>query len=597
MALPVDVVGDSRSCFAIWQHRRWTQVWQHAAFTLAAALALLSPRAMAEPAPVATPVTVQTPLGSIVGMATAGGERFLGIPYAQPPTGDRRFAAPVAIGPWPTPLDATKARSACLQRDDGAKLGGGEVPLFGDEDCLFLNIDRPAPLPGQRTKGASPTTRASALPVMVWIHGGAFVSGAGTEYDGSYLAQTHQVIVVTLNYRLGPLGFLAHPGLSGDNGQSGNYGLLDQQEALRWVRRNIASFGGDPSRITVFGESAGALSICYQLTMPSSEGLFDQAILESGPCSRSLLGSPKVEAQARARVFAASAGCFGPFAASCLKSKSAADLVRAAAASPDAGTAWGAVYGNDLIPEAPQAAFRAGHFRHLPILNGTNHDEGRLFALIALLAGVNLTAETYALEVRRNFPTFADDVLATYPVSAYATPALAYSAVATDSIFSCPADQLNQALARGAPVWAYEFNDPAAPSSMPTHPALPSMGAYHAAEITYVFQTKWGLADPAAFSPPQKRLAQAMGVLWTAFAKSGRPSAVGAPAWPTYTAAKPDILTLAPLSSLVPTAMAPLTTRTAFADDHRCALWDAHEGTMVREALRPKNTPKSMRAL
>ena len=230
-------------------------------------------------------------MGEIRGKLDGRVRAFLGIPYAAPPIGDLRWLPPQPPAGWSGVLDATKAGNQCAQariRDQG---------VAGSEDCLFLNI-------------YAPDTPDKALPVMVWIHGGTFLVGSGSQYDGRELAERGHLILVTINYRLGPFGFLVNRSLDGaDPGQlSGNYGLLDQQAALRWVKDNIEAFGGDPGKVTVAGESAGAISIGLQLVSPGAAGLFERAILESGP----FLHLPTL-AQARTRgdQFAAKLGCSG----------------------------------------------------------------------------------------------------------------------------------------------------------------------------------------------------------------------------------------------------------------------------------------------
>jgi para-nitrobenzyl esterase len=223
-------------------------------------------------------VTVLTRSGPVVGASAAAGTAFLGIPYAAPPLGDLRWKPPQPVTPWSAPRDARKLGSACTQAvgmNAGAGEGGG-LP-FGDEDCLYLNVYTPAAAPAAGVR----------WPVMTYLPGGAFVLGAGDNYDPSRLAIEQNVIVVTVNYRLGALGFLAHPALTAEtpSGASGNAGLLDQQAALRWVRDNIASFGGDPGQVTLFGESAGAWSACYQLASPGAAGLSTAPSCKAGPAS------------------------------------------------------------------------------------------------------------------------------------------------------------------------------------------------------------------------------------------------------------------------------------------------------------------------
>ncbi len=223
----------------------------------------------------ATPQTIATASGPVVGRKSAAGQAFLGIPYAAAPVGPLRWRAPQPVAPWSEPRPAIRLGASCpqnlsLDAQTGQK---GNGPILGAEDCLTLNVYAPA-------GAASPDRR----PVMVWIYGGAFMLGASGQYDPSRLVEATGNIVVTFNYRQGALGFLAHPALNGEAGE-GAFALLDQQAALRWVRSNIGGFGGDPHKVTLFGQSAGAWSVCYQLTSPGAAGLFQRAILQSGACT------------------------------------------------------------------------------------------------------------------------------------------------------------------------------------------------------------------------------------------------------------------------------------------------------------------------
>jgi para-nitrobenzyl esterase len=233
---------------------------------------------------------VMTDDGPVRGLIAGNHREFLGIPYAAPPIGELRWKAPVSHAAWTAAWDATRFGPDCAQVSFVPGLAN-----HSSEDCLYLNVY--VPNPARRH-----------LPVMVWIHGGSFLVGSGEDADGSVLAAKGKVVVVTINYRLGPFGFLAHKSLEAENPHhlSGNYGLLDQQAALKWVRRNIAAFGGDLTRVTIFGESAGGISVCLQLTAPGADGLFQRAINESGPCQ---LVRPIGQAQAQGDKLAAALGC------------------------------------------------------------------------------------------------------------------------------------------------------------------------------------------------------------------------------------------------------------------------------------------------
>src|SRR5580704_7099820 len=363
------------------------------------------------------PLVVATADGEVRGITTGPVDEYLGIPYAAPPVGPLRWQPPQPAARWRGIRAATEFAPHCAQ----------PAGVFGrasmSENCLYLNVFLPA-------------AHRAGLPVMVWIHGGGFVGGESDDYDPSGLV-AHGVIVVTINYRLGALGFLAHPALADHpGGPSGDYGLMDQQAALRWVQRNARAFGGDPGNVTIFGESAGGASVCDNMASPTASGLFSRAIAESG-CF--LLSSTRQAAEQQGATFAAKLGCTDPAtAAGCLRGKSAAALL-AEAGGPLGG--WGPVAGTPVLPLQPASAFAAGRYAHVPLLQGTNHDEGRFFVGFEFDAlGKPLTAAQYPQVLTAQFgASAAARIQAVYPLSGYASPDLAYAAVFTDSAFSCPA--------------------------------------------------------------------------------------------------------------------------------------------------------------
>ncbi|MCZ9342539.1 carboxylesterase family protein, partial [Streptomyces sp. TRM76130] len=302
---------------------------------------------------------VATRYGQVRGEAGETAHSYLGIPYAAPPVGALRWRPPAAPASWTGVRDATAPGDPCVQTASDSPWGDLAGPGTPSEDCLYLNVHTPA--------------RPSLLkrPVMVWIHGGGFTVGSGAFYDGSTLAADGDVVVVTLNYRLGAFGYLAHPDLAGESaeGVSGNYGVLDQQAALRWVRDNVAAFGGDPDNVTVFGESAGGGSVCHQLVSPRAVGLFDRAIAQSG-CGFAL---PTQESQQRVgSAWADSLGCAD---AACLRALPA-DRVLTAAQSPTAR--WTPNVDGAVLPRQVMDALESGRFHRVPVLQGTTADEGRL---------------------------------------------------------------------------------------------------------------------------------------------------------------------------------------------------------------------------
>jgi para-nitrobenzyl esterase len=449
---------------------------------------------------------VATPAGDLRGIDGDGVRAFLGVPYAAPPVGDLRWRAPRPAEHWKGVRDASKIGSDCTQAlGRRAVLGGGGGVVFGSEDCLTLNIYAPAGEP------------AKPRPVMVYLHGGAFTIGAGANYDPSLLAVEQDRVLVTLNFRLGALGWLAHPGFAAEgdgpnSGAGGNWGLMDQQAALRWVHDNIAAFGGDPGDVTLFGESSGAWSACYLMSAPSSEGLWSRVILQSGPCLEpSSLNDVATAAQA-GPAFAELLGCDGPDAVACLRAlpNSAIARTRSVRSGLNGPGSWGPVYGDALVPVSPARAFASGDFIRTPVIVGTNADEGRLFAVEVR------NMERYDDETRWMYGEEGTRVLAHYPVGDDG-PGLTMARSFTDQRFACPSDALRRVLARYVPTYGYEFVDPAPPIVAPRFLLPYDMGAYHASEVTYVFGRAWAFASPGKFTPEQAALARRMRDAWAGF--------------------------------------------------------------------------------
>ena len=525
---------------------------------LIAVLGLLTPAAQAQTAEQSA-ITVQTDHGAVTGQQGSV-QRFLGIPYAAPPLGALRWKAPQPVPAWSTPRDASRFGSVCPQ----VVLALFPVPgkaagdIQGNEDCLYLNIYAP--------KAA---TAASNLPVMVWIHGGAFTVGAGSDYDGSVLAEKYGVIVVTLNYRLGALGFLALSSLdaASQGGQSGDYGLQDQQAALNWVKGNVAAFGGNPADLTIAGESAGGMSVCAQLASPLSAGLFQKAIIQSGLCASPGNAVLQKEAAARNLKYVSKLGC-RPENLACLQQVDVAALLKTTVPGlrPVSNLVWSPVYGTELLPLTLQDAYTQGKFNRVPLLDGTNHDEGRLFVSVASPDGKPVTLIKYwggtgllvgALRAQR--------VLAQYPYRKYGTPALAFATMFTDGVFSCPGQAVNTALSKYVPVYAFEFNDPQAVTPLKSPPDLPGLGSYHGSSLVYAFQTPIaGGGDPKMFSPDQARLSDAFSSSWASFVRAGIPSAAGQGAWQPFDPARNNVQVFAP---------AGVRESTDYSAEHNCAFW------------------------
>ncbi|HLL54707.1 MAG TPA: carboxylesterase/lipase family protein [Myxococcaceae bacterium] len=470
------------------------------------------------PAPV-----VATESGPVRGIALAkGGARFLDIPFAAPPTGARRFRAPEPPAPWTEPRDATRPGKSCPQVDPFR--GGG---VDADEDCLHLNVWTPS------------LDKDARAPVMVFIHGGGFLFGSNSMdlYDGTALSDAG-VVVVSINYRIGALGFLAHPALSAEEGahqSSSNYGLMDQQLALRWVRANIARFGGDPERVTLFGESAGAVSIGLQMISPGAEGLFHRAIFQSGTghITRVPLRDPGTaeedSAEERGQRLARDVGCTGADVPACLRAVPAEKLVAAGETNVDLVNrriAFGPTVDGHVVPDQPRSLYAEAKHLKIPVLLGTNEDEGSLFTIRAKID----SAARYEEILRAHSPENAEKMLALYPVKENGSPRGAYNHVLRDALFLCPARQLARTMVEhGQKVYAYQFTH--APKNFFTW--WNGLGAFHAAELPFVFGMTRGLLR--IDTDKERALSATMIGYWTRFATSGDPNGPGAPQWPEYT--------------------------------------------------------------
>jgi para-nitrobenzyl esterase len=457
---------------------------------------------------------VRAPIGIVRGEAGGGVLVFRGIPYARPPIGSNRWRAPVAMPPWQGERDATQFGPACFQPKSRPGSIYADDPETMSEDCLSLNIWS---LPN-----------AKKAPVLVWIHGGALTTGSSSEkvYDGAALAR-RGIIVVSINYRLGVLGYLAHPSLSAESPQgiSGNYGLLDQIEALHWVKNNIAAFGGDASNVTIAGESAGALSVMYLMASPPARGLFSKAIAESGymistPELRgSPLGDPPAEASGTRL-----AVTLGAKDMAALRAMDAATLTDAAVHAGYA--AFGNIDGH-ILPRQLVEAFDRGEQAKVPLLAGFN--SGEIRSLRFLAPPVPADASTYIALIRERYADLAGAFLALYPPTDLAQSVLD---APRDAIYGWTAERLvRKQTALGVPAFLYFFDH--------GYPAADTAGlhGFHASEIPYVF----GTADrtppawpPVPATPEEMKLSQAMTDYWAGFARAGTPVAAGQPNWRPY---------------------------------------------------------------
>ncbi|MFI0372976.1 carboxylesterase/lipase family protein [Actinomadura sp. 1N219] len=458
---------------------------------------------------------VRTADGAVRGTVAADHRSFLGVPYAAPPVDDLRWRAPRPAEPWQGVRDATRPGPVCPQLGGGDE---GERQVIGSEDCLSLNVQTPV------AAGA-----AGRLPVMVFLHGGGFVNGSGATYDPSRVTAQGQVVSVTVNYRLGALGFLDHPSLP--DPQAGNFGFADQQAALRWVRRNIAAFGGDPGNVTLWGQSAGAHSVCAQLAAPGARGLFHKVIAQSGPCGNDVLSRPV--ARRRAVSTARDLGCgVAADAARCLRrlpferltgigQEKVFTVHREVAEMP-----WLPVAGTPALPLQPPDAMRLGVAARVPLLHGGTKDEMRpAVAATYDRTGNPVTAEDYPQILRDMFgPAKAKAILGQYPHDEYPSPSLALATLLTDyggMLGACAQLPAADALARRAPVYLYEFAEPdGRPSDFP-------YGAAHGVDMPYFFTTPF---QPPPTTGPQKELSTKLIGHWTQFAKTGTPGS----GWASY---------------------------------------------------------------
>jgi para-nitrobenzyl esterase len=474
----------------------------------------------------AAPDQVRTDAGLIRGKAADnhGVRAFLGIPFAAPPVGLLRWKAPQPVVPWQGVREAVEFGPRPMQG-----------PIYSDmvfrdkgpsEDCLYLNVWTPA-------KSAD-----ARLPVMVWIYGGGYRAGGTSEprQDGGYLA-TKGVVVVSMNYRLGVFGFFSYPELSAESGRgSGNYGIMDQTEALRWVQRNIAAFGGDPGNVTIFGESAGSYSVSVLMATPTARGLFQKAIGESG----SMVGTRRIPAhvaelaaaEKNGREFAASAGATNLAA---LRSLSSEQILEAAMA--DKSIKEGIVVDGYVLTTDVRTIYAEGKEARVPLLAGWNADESRVYAVAG---NKRPTAKSFEAQVRAEYGELAGAVLRLYPAKTDEEAVRSAGDLDGDRfIVSSTWNWVDLHQRTGAPVYRYLFDRqiPVAPGTkvngVPVTAA--DVGAPHAGEIPYVFHAL--ASNPSiSWQPTDWNLSETLETYWTNFAKTGNPNGRGVPHWPRYLA-------------------------------------------------------------
>jgi para-nitrobenzyl esterase len=494
-------------------------------------------------APAAPGARVHTGAGWVEGAVTATHRSFLGIPYAAPPVGPLRWRAPRAADRWDGVRDATRPGSPCAQ------LSGSAEPA-GSEDCLYLNVTTPRDATGR-------------LPVLVFLHGGGLISGAGAAYEPERIVD-RGAVVVTVNYRLGALGFLRHPAMR--DPYAGNFGLADQQAALRWVRNNIAAFGGDHRNVTLWGQSAGGFSVCAQLAAPGGRGLFDKAIVQSAPCGIPMMTEPA--ADRRGLDLAAALGCADlATAEQCLRSQPIGALVRPSDRDGLFGEVrrhradvwWFPVAGTPALPGQPLDEIRRGAAARVPLIHGGTRDEMRAHVGQAYdFPGRPVTVAEYPEIVTALFGRAdAERILAAYPAAGFASPSIALATLLGDYggvAGTCTQLPAIDAAVRHAPVYAYEYAQPAEPvGDFP-------LGAAHGTDLRYFLDSEHqGGPPPAPFTPPEQAFADRLIGYWTAFARTGSPG----PDWPAYRRGTSAALSVA-IAGTGPVDLA---------GAHRCGFW------------------------
>lgn len=455
---------------------------------------------------------VESLYGKLKGQQQGNVTVWKGIPYAKPPIGDRRFRAPQQPDPWTEVREASLFGPSAIQASNGIMEFLGTQTDNTSEDCLYLNV-------------WSPSADSRRRPVMVWVHGGAFTTGAGSGqlYDGHSFAAEGDVVVVTFNYRLGALGFLHLGGIGGDAfSGSCNCGILDQIAALQWVKDNIEKFGGDPARVTVFGESAGAMSIGVLMAVPKAQGLFHQAILQSGAAANVL--SSSIAEKVSSRLLAALKISHGEVDK--IRGISAQQLVDTAALLPAMSLV--PVVEGDLLPVHPEQAIAEGAAKEIPVLIGTNKDEYRLFSFFDPRWKQSDEEEISSIFEHAFGLNWLG--ISEYLINGEELNQDMYDKLMTMSLFTFPALQLAELQVKlDAPVWVYRFD-----WETPAYGG--ELKACHSLEIPFVWNTisKPGVEKMTGSSEERKKLAEEMHHSWIRFARSGNPNTPKLPEWRAY---------------------------------------------------------------
>ena len=501
----------------------------------------------APPAAANDPTLAVTAEGPLRGVEVASGTRtWKGIPYASPPIGDLRFRVPAEVAPWTDERPATAYASGCMQIDERRR-------AVGSEACLYLDVWSP------------PAAKTEKLPVLFWIHGGDNVIGAASEpwYEATQLAERANAVVVTINYRLGAFGWLAHPAFAGENaervkgGATGNYGLHDAIAALSWVQRNISVFGGDASKVLVFGQSAGASNTCALVASPLARGLFSRAMMLSLACH--VVGDHGVESTNE--VVERKLGCAGaPDVAACFRSKTAKEIASVPGASlvptEEVADYYETVDGW-AVPEHPEATLAKGAHSKMPMILGTTKDEYASIIDLILHEAVDTEAQYASVLERWYGPRPSARILAKYPFASFIDGRAAMTAILSDSVMHCPTRRAARAAARSQsePVYRYLF------AQVPTKGPASVNGAAHGVDVDYVFRFPAPVVgiDPTS---DDEKASDALIASIARFARDGSPENASAIAWPRYDASEPIAI------------VAATTTTPPITSADRCDLWD-----------------------
>lgn len=516
---------------------------------------------------------VETAEGPLRGLLRDGVYQFLGVPYAAAPVGERRWMPPEPVTPWTPPFEATRFGQTCPQVTE---LGSFAGPTSVTEDCLYLNVFT-----------SKLAREGAANAVLVWIHGGGNIDGESNDYDATKLATGGPlgtpIVVVTLNYRLGLFGFLAHPSLGSNGHPIANYGILDIQAALRWVKRNIRSFGGDPNRVALGGQSAGADNTAANLVSPLAAGLFNRALFESGPVVEGIFRLS--DGVAAGMAFAKAAGCPGEDAqaAGCLRQLPVARILQLQGTPKASGPyVTGPTVDGTIIPIPPESAYATGRFNRMPILGGNTADELTFDSAIneyftdapqatrVALEHQSMLSRVFSAEVTR-------EVLAEYPISDYSSSQFAASAAMTDYVSMCASRHVVHSWSKFVPVYQYEFDYRDAPFYFPHMSGFAPLAA-HTSDVQFLFKNWHGsilgvnldqaTGQPRELNKPETQLSDRIVAFVTKFVSTGNPNASGNFPWPRFTT-QPGAPAI--LSENVPTLSR--FTDAEFAAKHHCVFW------------------------